>query len=87
MQYLKEPGQNGKTTLVVHRVFPLEAFPVQQKTLFLDEKKELSRQDYCRLVKAAERKENERLCLVMQTICATGIRVSELKYITVEAVY
>ena len=57
-----------------------------QKSLFLDEKKALSRQDYCRLVKAAEKAENRRLSLAMQTICSTGIRVSELKFITVEAV-
>ena len=57
-----------------------------QKALFLDERKELTRAEYARLVAAAKRKENERLSLVMQTICATGIRVSELKFITVEAV-
>lgn len=37
-------------------------------------------------MKAAQKKENERLVLVIQTICATGIRVSKLKFITVEAV-
>lgn len=58
-----------------------------QKNLFLDESKELSREEYVRLVKAAEKKENQRLSLLIQTICATGIRVSELKYITVEAVH
>lgn len=58
-----------------------------QKALFLKEEKELTREEYARLVKAAERQENERLSLVIQTICATGIRVSELRYITVEAVH
>lgn len=77
---------NGLLTFLDRRDLTVKPLRIQ-KTLFLDEKKELSRQDYCRLVKAAERRENERLCLVMQTICATGIRVSELKYITVEAVY
>ena len=57
-----------------------------QKTLFIDEKKELTRAEYVRLVRTAERKENERLSLVIQTICATGIRVSELRFITAEAV-
>ena len=57
-----------------------------QKALFLNEEKELTRAEYIRLIRAAERKENERLALVIQTICATGIRVSELRYITVEAV-
>ena len=57
-----------------------------QKSLFLDEKKELTRSEYARLVRAAERGENQRLALVLQTICATGIRVSELRFITAEAV-
>lgn len=57
-----------------------------QKSLFLDEGKELTRAEYIRLVQAAERREDKRLSLVLQTICATGIRVSELRYITVEAV-
>lgn len=57
-----------------------------QRSLFLEEEKELTREEYVRLVKAAHEKENERLALVLQTICATGIRVSELKFITVEAV-
>lgn len=57
-----------------------------QRSLFLDEQKELTRSDYIRLVRAAEQKGNERLSLVIQTICATGIRVSELRFITAEAV-
>lgn len=57
-----------------------------QRALFLNEEKELTREEYVRLVRAAEKKKNQRLALVIQTICATGIRVSELKFITVEAV-
>lgn len=57
-----------------------------QKSLFLSEEKELTKAEYVRLVQAAERRENERLSLVIQTICATGIRVSELPFITAEAV-
>lgn len=57
-----------------------------QKSVFTDESKELTREEYTRLVHAAQQKENERLALVIQTICATGIRVSELRFITVEAV-
>lgn len=57
-----------------------------QKALFLSEDKELTKTEYVRLVKAAEQAENERLSLVIQTICATGIRVSELRFITAEAV-
>ncbi len=57
-----------------------------QKSLFMEEEKELTKEEYVRLVRAAQKKENERLALVIQTICATGIRVSELKFITVEAI-
>ena len=57
-----------------------------QKSVFADEEKELSRAEYERLVNAAKLLENERLALVLQTICATGIRVSELRSITAEAV-
>ena len=57
-----------------------------QKSVFVDEEKELSRAEYERLVNAAKMLENERLALVLQTICATGIRVSELRFITAEAV-
>ena len=57
-----------------------------QKSLFLEEERELTKEEYIRLVRAAQTKENERLALVIQSICATGIRVSELKFITVEAV-
>lgn len=63
------------------RVKPLKI----QRQLFLEERKELTKAEYLRLVEAANGKERERLALVMQTICATGIRVSELKYITVES--
>lgn len=55
----------------------------QQRRTFLPEEKELTKQEYTRLLNAA--REKPRLCLLMQTICSTGIRVSEHKYITVEA--
>lgn len=57
-----------------------------QKALFCDEHRELTRAEYIRLVNTAKKEGDYRLSLVLQTICATGIRVSELKYITVEAV-
>ena len=57
-----------------------------QKALFCDERRELTRAEYARLVSAAQKVGNERLSLVMQTICATGTRVSALRFITVEAV-
>lgn len=58
-----------------------------QKALFSDGTKELTREEYYRLVRAAEQDGNQRLALLIQTICAIGIRVSELKFITVEAVH
>ena len=56
-----------------------------QRKAFLDETRELSEAEYKQLLEAAQAKGNERLYLVMLTICGTGIRVSELQYITVEA--
>lgn len=56
-----------------HRVFSLK-------------QKELKKDEYQRLVHTANRNGNERLALLLQAICSTGIRVSELPYITVEAV-
>ena len=57
-----------------------------QKQIFAQKDKELSKAEYERLLDAAKAKSNERLYLVMQTICSSGIRVSELQYITVDAV-
>lgn len=56
-----------------------------QKQLFSNEDKELTKNEYERLLCAATKKNNEQLYLLMQTICCCGIRVSELKYITVES--
>ena len=56
-----------------------------QKTAFCPEEKELTRAEYQRLIETPNRQENQRLSLVIQTICGSGIRVSELKHITVEA--
>lgn len=57
-----------------------------QRAMFVREEKELCRNDYLRLIEAAKQQKNERLMLIVETICATGIRVSELKFITVEAI-
>lgn len=57
-----------------------------QKEAYCSENKELSKSEYAALVKTAEQKKNKRLSLVVQTICSTGIRVSELQNITVEAI-
>lgn len=63
------------------RVKPLHL----QKKLFREDSRELSRAEYERLLAAAHAHGKERLALLMETICATGIRVSEVRYITVEA--
>lgn len=55
-----------------------------QRQIFIDREKELTKEEYEKLLEAA--KTNKRLYYLIQTICSTGIRVSELKYITVEAV-
>ena len=56
-----------------------------QRQLFRDSARELSREEYARLVETARRLGRGRLSLLMETICATGIRVSEVRYITTEA--
>ena len=57
-----------------------------QRQLFRDSARELSREEYARLVETARRLGRGRLSLLLETICATGIRVSEVRYITAEAV-
>ncbi len=57
-----------------------------QRRVFRDDSKELKKDEFLKLVNCARQKSNLRLALVMETICATGIRVSELCYITVEAI-
>ena len=69
----------GRTDLKVR-------FLKMQKEVFCPEEKELTRAEYERLCRTALRRHNERLCLILQTICSTGIRVSELEFITVGAV-
>ena len=56
-----------------------------QRRLFREEGRELTRREYDRLLTAARRSGKGRLELLMEAICATGIRVSEVKYLTVEA--
>ena len=57
-----------------------------QRQIYCSEEKELTKAEYLRLVNTAKQKGSERLDLLIQTICGTGIRVSELQYITVEAI-
>ncbi len=63
----------------------VKQFKVQRKT-YCSEESELTKQEYIALVRTAEHKKNERLSLLIQTICGTGIRVSELEFITVDAI-
>ena len=63
----------------------LQGLPVQRR-LCRDEDRELTQSEYKRLLSAARAKNRERLLLAMEAICSTGIRVSELKFFTVEAV-
>ncbi|MEE1006248.1 MAG: tyrosine-type recombinase/integrase [Acutalibacteraceae bacterium] len=65
--------------------FKVKSIKLQQQ-IYCPEEKELTKAEYTRLCRAAKHKHNERLNLILQTICGTGIRVSELQYITVESV-
>ena len=56
-----------------------------QRRIFRSREKELTKEEYVRLLETARALGRERLALLMETICATGIRVSEVRYITVEA--
>ncbi len=67
-----------------HADLRVKAFKIQRRLFSL--KKELLTGEYKALVRAAFKANNERLALIIQTICSTGIRISELKYITVEAI-
>ena len=64
----------------------VKAFKVQAEA-FRTKERELTKNEYFRLLNAAKTKGDERLYWLMQTICSTGIRVSELQFITVESLY
>ena len=57
-----------------------------QRRVFRNTDRELNREEYFRLLETARGLGRERLALLIETICATGIRVSEIKYITVESI-
>lgn len=83
---------NGKLCAInaffVYRKLPelkMKLLRVQRRA-FVDDSRELTQAEYHRLLTAAKDKRNDRIYYVMLTICGTGIRISELKYITVEAV-
>lgn len=64
------------------RVHPLRI----QREIYRPEEKDLTRKEFERLCYAAKENGNERLLLILETLCSTGIRIGELKYITLEAV-
>jgi len=68
--------------LLTYKVKPLKV----QRRIFRDKEKELTKAEYLRLVETAKREGNERLMLIMETLAATGIRISELRFISCEAV-
>ena len=63
------------------RVKPLK----KQREIFCKKERELTKEEYYRLLRTAEHCGKRRISLIMQTICSTGIRISELKYITAAA--
>lgn len=56
-----------------------------QRSVFYNENREMTKGEYKKLLVAAKENQDERLYMLLQTICATGIRVSEHQYITVES--
>ena len=75
-------GVNGLLEFVGSPECKVKSVCAQRKT-YCAEDRELTKAEYLRLLEAA--RENEQLNLLLQTICGTGIRVSELRYFTVEA--
>ncbi|MDO4344891.1 MAG: tyrosine-type recombinase/integrase [Eubacteriales bacterium] len=95
-EYLKEqykPASVNSMLAAMNRFFRemgwmecvVKALKIQREA-FRPKERELSKEEYFRLLEAAKQKQNIRLYLLMQTLCSTGIRVGELPFITVEAV-
>lgn len=95
-QYLQEkykPSSINSMLVAINRFFRamgwfdcvVKLLKVQRQA-FRSKERELTKEEYFRLLETANKKKNTRLYLLMQTLCATGIRVSELPFITVEAV-
>ena len=78
-------GLNGFFAFLGSLDLKVKTLKLQQQ-VYCPEEKVLTKQEYARLCRTAERRKNQRLSLILQTICGTGIRVSELRYITFEAV-
>lgn len=75
---------NRFLSFIGHEDWKLRYLKVQ-KDLFVHESRELRRKEYETMVEFAKRSADKRLAMLLQTICATGIRVSELQAITVES--
>lgn len=95
-QFLRDSNQaktvNAKLSAINHYLeyygqmdCKVKLLKIQRKA-FINEERELTRSEYCRLLKAAGEKTSERLYYLILTICSTGIRVSEVRFITAEAV-
>lgn len=78
-------GLNRFFDFVGWKKYQVKALRLQRR-LFREDSRELTRAEYDRLIATARAMGRERLALLMETICATGIRVSEVQYLTVEAV-
>lgn len=76
---------NSYLAFLGHPEWKVKQLKMQRKT-YRDEEKELTKEELHRLVRAAEEGKNVRLARAIETIAATGIRVSELRFFTVEAV-
>jgi site-specific recombinase XerD len=63
----------------------IKTYKIQRES-FCPDKRFLGKEEYLRLVNTANERKNKRLAMILQTICATGMRVSELKYVTVASV-
>ncbi len=75
---------NGFFTFIARTDCRVKFLKIQRR-MFRAESKSLTREEYMRLVSAAEAQGDTRVALLLETICGTGVRVSELRYITVEA--
>lgn len=95
-QYLQaryKPASVNSMLAAVNRFFKemhwfdctVKALRIQRQP-FRARERELTKAEYYRLLRAARARQDDRLCLLMQTVCSTGIRVSELPFITVQAV-
>lgn len=76
---------NGLFSFLGWKGFCVRTFKCQRE-LVTDSDRELTKEEYLRLVRTAEQKGNQRLSLILQTICSTGIRIGELAFLTREGV-